>query len=361
MKKEKRIMIDGKSRCFCYFSICVLALSLLFLSGCATKVRVNMLQPAQYHEASLIKAVAVLPFSGPGGSEFASELEGVLAGIGIDDKQYFTLVDRASIDKVISEMKFSQSGLVNEKTAVKLGKLVGAQGIYTGVVNRNNYDDSPYMEKRSTCTRYEQKRDEKGNLYRGACLQWRNYQVRCTKRVANFAVTPKLVDVTTGRVLYARNLSAMTDASACEDTDPIKSEMVLLEQAKERVKKEFRRDIAPYYVTREIRLIDSADGISSKEAIDKLKRGMEYADKGRMDSACELWGEARNTASNSYALLYDLGVCAESRGDLDTALQLYKQSDKILGKPDDDISLALSRVGEAIKNRSKLKEQMGGK
>lgn len=353
-----------KFKCYrFYYSLCfcVLALGFLFLSGCATKVRINMLQPAQYHEASLTKAVAVLPFSGPGGYEFAAELESVLSGIGIDDRQYFTLVDRASIDKVISEMKFSQSGLVDEKTAVRLGKMIGAKGIYTGVVNRNRYDDSSYTEKRSTCTRYEQKRDDKGNIYRGACLQWRNYTVRCMKRVAQFAVTPKLVDVTTGRVLYAKNLSAMTDSSSCEDTNPLTSDMVLLEQAKEKVKKEFRRDIAPYYTTREIRLLDSTDGITSPEAKDKLKRGIEYADKGRMDSACELWGEARNLASGSYALLYNLGVCAESRGDLDNALSLYKQSDRMLGKPDDDISLALSRVSEAIKNRSKLQQQMSGK
>lgn len=339
----------------------ILCISFVFLSGCATKIRINMLQPAQYHEASLTKAVAVLPFSGPEGREFAAELESVLSGIGIDDKQYFTLVDRASIDKVISEMKFSQSGLVDEKTAVKLGRLVGAHGIYTGMVTRNNYDDTRYTERRQTCTQYEQKKDDKGRTYQGACLNWRYYYVRCTKRVAQFAVTPRLVDVTSGRVLYSRNLSAMTDSAGCEDTHPLQSEMVLLEQAKERVKKEFRCDVAPYYVTREVRLMDDTDGIPSKEAIDKLKRGMEYADKGRMDGACELWGEARNLAPGSFALLYNLGVCAESRGDLDAALTLYRQADRSLGKPNDDISLALNRVGEAIKNRSKLKEQLGSK
>jgi hypothetical protein len=71
---------------FILFGICL-------FPGCATKIKVNMLQPAQYHEASLTKAVAVLPFGGLGGREFAAEIEGVLAGIGIDDKQYFTLVD----------------------------------------------------------------------------------------------------------------------------------------------------------------------------------------------------------------------------------------------------------------------------
>ena len=335
--------------------------TLSMISGCATKIRVNMLQPAQYHEASLTKAVAVMPFTGPGGKGFAAELESVLSGVGIDDKQYFTLVDRASIDKVISEMKFSQSGLVDEKTAVKLGKMVGAQGIYTGIVNQNNYSDSNYREQRQTCTQYEEKKDKDGKSYRGSCISWRTYYVNCTKRVADFSVTPRLVDVATGRVLYSRNISAMKNSSGCEDTKPVQSEMVLLEQAREQVKKEFRRDVAPYYVTREIRLMDSTDGIESKEAKDKLKRGLEYADKGRMDSACELWGEARNLTSGSCTLLYNLGVCAESRGDLDAALTLYRQADKLLGKPDDDISLALNRVGEAIKNRGKLKEQLSGK
>jgi hypothetical protein len=291
--------LRGNNHHITYFVLPLLCVALFAFSGCATKIKVNMLQPAQYHEASLTKAVAVLPFNGPGGREFAAEIEGVLAGIGIDDKQYFTLVDRASVDKVISEMKFSQSGLVDQKTAVKLGKMIGAQGMYTGVVTQNKYDDSPYSERRSTCTQYEQKKDDKGKTYQGACINWRYYNVSCMKRVANFAVSPKLVDVTTGRILYSRNLSSMADSSGCEDTRPVQSEMVLLDKAKESVKKEFRRDIAPYYVTREIRLMDSTDGITSKEAIDKLKRGMEYADKGRMDSACELWGEARNIAANS--------------------------------------------------------------
>jgi tetratricopeptide (TPR) repeat protein len=334
---------------------------LALFSGCAPKIRINMLQPAQYHEASLTKTIAVLPFSGPDGKAFAAELEGVLAGIGIDDHRYFTLVDRATLDKTISEMQLSQSGLVDQKTAAKLGKLIGAQGIYTGIVAQNNYNDNRYSEKRSTCVQYEKRRDKDGNIYQGACINWRYYNVHCTKRVAIVNVSPKLVEVSTGKILYSRNLSATAESSGCDDTKPVQSEYVLLEKAKESVKRDFRRDIAPYYVTREIKLLDSNDGIESPEAKDKLKRGLEYANKGRMDNACELWGEARNLAGNSYALLYNLGVCAESRGDIDAALLLYRQADKKMGKPDDDISLALNRVAEAVKNKDKLKEQLGGK
>ena len=328
------------------------------MSGCATKVRINMLEPASSHEASLAKTVAVLPFYGPGGREFTSEFESVLAGIGIDDKPYFTLVDRASIDKVLSELKLSQSGLVDESTAAKLGNLIGAQGIYTGVVAQNTSTDSPFWEWRQTCAQYEEKRDRQGRLIQGRCVRWRQYQVGCVRRAAVFSVSPRLVEVETGRVLYSRTLTAQAESTGCEDTRPAENSLSLLARAKESVKAEFRRDVAPYYVTREIRLMDDTDGIGSADAKDKLTRAMDYAQRGRLDAACELWGQARILAPGAYALLYNLGVCAESRGDLDAALSLYRQSDKSLGKPHDDITLALTRVGDAIRNREKLREQL---
>jgi hypothetical protein len=335
--------------------------SFLILTGCATKVRVNMLQPATFHQASLTKAVAVLPFSGKDGRKFAAELEGVLGSVSIDDKQYFTLVDRASLDKIIDEMKFSQSGLIDQKTAARIGKMVGAQGIYTGVVTLSKSQSSPYREERRECRQREIKYDKDGKPYEGSCINWRNYSVRCTKRTSNFEVTPKLIEVSTGRIVYSRNLAGSANSSGCEDRTLPAEEQELLTKAKDDVKNQFRRDVAPYYVTTEITLMESTDGIESKEAKDKFKAGIEYADKGRMDSACELWGAARILASSSFAILYDLGVCAESRGDADAALALYKQADKLLGKPDDDITLALNRVSAAIKNRKKLEEQLKSK
>lgn len=332
--------------------------ALALFAGCAQTVRVNMLQPAQYHEASLTKTVAVLPFNGPGGREFSSEFESILSGIGIDDKPYFTLVDRSTIDKVISEMKLSQSGLVDESTAAKLGNLIGAQGIYTGIVTQNAASDNPFWERRQACIQYEERRDRQGRVFQGRCVRWRQYQVACVRRAAVFSVSPRLVDVETGRVLYSRNLSATTESAGCEDTRPVESSLTLLARARESVKADFRRDIAPYYVTREIRLIDDPEGIDSTDAKDRLKRGLDYADRGRLDAACELWGQARNLSPSSYALLYNLGVCAESRGDLDAALLLYRQADQRLGKPHDDITKALRRTGDAILNREKLREQL---
>jgi hypothetical protein len=339
-----------------------LALATLFLtSGCTTKVRINMLKPATYHQASLTKTVAVVPFDGPGGAEFAAEVEGVLSSINIDDRQYFTVVDRASLDKVINELKFSQSGLIDQGTAARIGKMVGAQGIYTGIVSVSGCETTNYREQRRTCEEWEKKKDKDGRTYEGDCIRWKTYSVKCTKRVANFAVTPKLIDVATGKVIYSRNLSATTSSDGCSDKTLARSENELMKHVKGSVKAKFRKDIAPYYVTQEIRIMDDADGIESKEAKDKLKTGVEFADKGRMDAACERWGAARILAPSSFSILYNLGVCAESRGDAEAAQALYVQADRIYGKPDDDITLALARVAATIKDRKKLEEQLKSK
>lgn len=336
----------------------LLLLAILLAGGCATKIKVNMLKPAQYHQASLTKTVAVLPFSGSQGSEFAAELEGVLGSINIDDKPYFTLVDRAAIDKTLSEQKFSQSGLIDSRTAARIGQMVGAQGIYTGAITLAKATDSPYTERRSECVQREIKRDDKGRQYEGACIRYRYYKVNCTKRLAQFAASPKLIEVATGKILYSNNLKGSADSAGCEDETAVKGAEELLETAKNTVKRDFRKDIAPFYETREVALLDSTDGIDSSTAKDKLNQGIQFAGKGRMDNACELWGEAGNLAPNAVSLVYNLGVCAESRGDSEAALALYRKAERLMGKPEDNIILAITRASEAVKNKQKLKEQM---
>jgi len=337
----------------------VVVVVLLMLTGCATKIKMKMLQPAQYHEASTTKRIAVMPFSGRGGEGFASELEGVLGNIFIDDEQYFTLVDRSSIDKTMSELQLSMSGAVSEATAAKVGQMVGAEGIYTGVITQSACKDVRYKRNRRRCTEREIKYDKKGNAYEGKCIKWTTYSVNCTKRVATFDCSPKLIEVATGRIVYSRNLSGGAEDAKCTDQMPLRSKAELIHQAKEVVKGQLRKDVAPYFVTREVVLMNSKKGIDSKEAKRKLNQGIEYARKQRLDRAGELWEEARNLSPGAPAIIYNLGVYAESEGKYEEALSLFQQADRLLDKPTDAVNAALKRVQTAIKDRKKLKEQLG--
>jgi len=336
-----------------------LVLSFILFSCAPPAIKTTTLVPARFHEATKLKEIAVLPFDGPGGRDFAAEIEGTLASVNIDDKQYFTLVDRTKIEKVLSEQALSQTGVIDEATAAKVGKLVGAKGIYTGTVTARNVRDNHYSEKRQTCIKKAIEYDNKGRAYEGRCIQYKDYFVSCTRRDSIFAFTPKLIQVETGKIIYSNNLSGTATSSACSDSsEPLASEVDLLEKAKEAAKTAFKRDVAPNYVTLEVNLMESTDDIPSKEGKQKMEKAIDFAKHNRLDRACELWGEARILSPNSASLLYNLGVCAEVRGDFDNALELYKKADKALNKPDDRITAGIVRVSEAIKKQKVLKDQL---
>ena len=67
-----------------------------------------------------------------------SALEGVLANMGGAD-----IYSRTDLEKVMSEQKFQQSGLVDENSMVQVGKLAGVKYIITGSIDSvtQNYDD----------------------------------------------------------------------------------------------------------------------------------------------------------------------------------------------------------------------------
>lgn len=334
-------------------------ISVILFACAAPAVKTTALIPAKFHEATKLKEVAVLPFDGQTGSEFAAEIEAAITSVNVDNKQYFNLIDRTQIEKVLKEQELAQTGLIDDSAATKVGKLVGAKGIYTGVVTAVKTRDSHYTQSRQGCSRREMKYDKKGNAYEGNCISWKNFTVSCIKRDAMFAFTPKLIEVETGRIVYSNNISEVTTASACQDSGaPVPTGFELIAKAKESAKANFKRDIAPSYVSFAIRLMDGKDGIASKEAAQKLDLGMEYAKNNRLDRACELWGEGRILSPDSPSLIYNLAICAEVTGDLEKALDLYKGADRALNKPDHRITAGIARVSEAITKEQTLKEQL---
>jgi hypothetical protein len=313
--------------------------------ACATpSIEIDAIEAPRYQEAAKLRTVAVLPFDGRNERIYAAELEGVLASITHNDKPYFTLVERARLDQILEEQKLQGRPIFDESTAAKVGRLIGAQGVYMGTVTADTVRDSNYSAPRQRCS-YTDKD--------GKCIKWSNYTVRCTKRTAHFAFTPKLVDVETHVLVYGNNISGTSETAICVDSGkPLTEKNVLLGYAKKSAYKKFRKDIAPYKVTLKIHLLDNTDGISSEMAEKKLENGIDFARSGRMDRACELWEQGRILAPSSTSLAYNLGICAEAAGSFDDALALYQEADQFLQKPNKTINTALYRVSKRIESRS---------
>ncbi len=328
----------------------VAALGLCLAISCAPKVQTTVLMPANHMEASQIKTVTVLPFTLEDGFrrskesvEFASQVEAAIASVIIDGKPYFKLIDRLTINRVIQEQKFNMSGLVSQDDVAKIGKLVGAKGVYTGVLHPIKKSQESYREERIECRE-------------NRCI---TKYVRCTTRTLIFSFTPRLVDVETGRVVYSRTISIDVEDDGCDDTQPATSFEQLENHAKRMALEEFIRDVAPYYITMELELMDSKDNIQSKEDKEKFGSALDFAEKGRMDRACSMWEEIYESNKNSISLNYNLGICKELSGKPAEALNFYKRADQLTKKPDELINKALKRALELLKRQEKLKKQMG--
>lgn len=335
---------------------CVLAI--FILSGCATTIKTNVLMPGKVDQAAQFKSVVVMPFEGPDGEAFTSVVESTLASVLIGDRQFFQIVDRGSLDKVMNEMKLGMTGMVNENTAAEVGKLVGARGIYTGTINTSSVNDELYSEKRQTCAFYRTVTDSKGGKTQ-ECTNWYDAPVSCTKRTAVFSFTPKLIEVESGRIVFSNIYENSMESKVCADEEKgLVDGTVMQKKTQDTVMQQFRMDVAPYYVTMTFTLKDSTADIASDAARTKLKEGLTFAKANRMDRACPVWREAMALAPKSITLMYNVALCDETEDRPHEALALYRQIEKSLASPDDLIIAALARVNAQIENRKKLAGQV---
>lgn len=103
----------------------------------------------------------------------------------------FRVLERKEIDKVISEQKLSQSGLVDENTRVKPGKIKGAQYLIAATV-------SAFQENTAGSD---------------AGISVMGFNVGGAKKSAYMAVDLKVIDTETGEIVKTRTVEATSEGS----------------------------------------------------------------------------------------------------------------------------------------------------
>ena len=331
----------------------LLALASWTLLSCAAPaVKTDVLAPAKSSEASKIREIAVIPFDGPNGKELSADLGATLAGVILEEKPYFMVVDPSRVEKVLKEQGISQISTMGESAVAQVGKLVGAKGVYTGTVTEVTVKNTPFTETRQVCVQSQVTRQTQDKSPEQNCIKWNKLSVDCLKREGIVSFNARLINVETGKVVYRTNITEDAASSICQDskTPSLKSEVDLVLRARERVKMTFRKEVAPSYIVFDIPLMESKEGINSKEAEQRLEQGLDSVKRGRLDRACELWETGSQISPQSPSLIYNLAVCAETREDWKTSSDLYKKAQQVLGKPDDRISWGLERITERQKS-----------
>lgn len=326
--------------------IVVLLIGLLFLSGCANKVKVRALQPAKIDRAAKTKTIAVYKFSRDSVG-LSSKIEASLASKRIDGKNYFTMISRDDIERILSEQHLQHSGLLDESNSVQVGSLVGAQALISGTVSSASSVDSRYKEKRQKCA------DK-------SCKEIYEYYVYCTKRSMNLSAQVKMVDIEKGDIIYSDMLNAMQDWHKCSDrSNTLPSKAQGLEMLSSHLASKFTGQLTPYYKTFSVVLLEDLDTDSSDAEEKLLENALISMDHNRYDKAEALLSRLLDaTQERSYVAAYNLGVLKEIKGELQEAKQLYTLADGLTVEPIEEIDLAMNRINLSIQNREVVQEQM---
>jgi len=339
---------------------------MLLMTGCAQKVRIKALQPAEVGAMASKKKVAVSKFKNDKVG-LSGKIESQIARHKLDKKRYFTVLSRKDIDKIIAEQKLQSSELMDEATSAKIGKLVGAQAIINGEVASANAESSTYQEDREKCLQYYKQ---------GGCAQYRYYKVTCHTTQAEVSANINIVDVETGSIIYGDTISKEYSGDSCKagrtnlglfilDSGPkrILSKAQALNKLADAIASEFVYKLTPNYIYFSVGLLDEIEleNVTDKEN-KQFETALEYIKVARYDKAKQLLGQLmKELDGKSYVVAYVFGVVQEATGKFDKAKELYTLADNLTVEPVDEINLAIKRIDALIEKRDEARKQMNAK
>jgi len=327
------------------FFVVSVGLSLL-LSACAQKVNIKVLEPAQIDRVANTKKITVTDFVNDRVG-LSRKIEANLANVSIEGKNYFTMISRNDFEKIIKEQRVQNSGLVEQKTAVRVGELIGAQAIISGNVGSPTSQDSSFYETRARCA------DKK-------CSTLTYYKVRCINRAVGLSAEVRIVDVQKGDIIFADRLSKNRVYKHCSDySSALPSRDMAAQRLSDEMADEFTARLSPHYRLFSVVLLDEPDLDYNKRQETLLDVSLEYIEHERYDKAEEFLSELiETTASQSYVAFYNLGVVKEAQGKYTEAKEYYSMADRLMIKPVAAINEAVIRIDTLIEKYKRSKSQL---
>ncbi|MBX3566007.1 MAG: hypothetical protein KF730_15685 [Sphingomonas sp.] len=262
----------------------VAALAIAVAAGVAQAevLRVTGEFPARFREASLLHSLSIDRFDGQDGIALANAIE-------------------RRMGSTHFELMGGRAGRHNADAS-----LSGA--VTTGV------EENPFKKKEKRCV--EKDKDDK-------CLKEAEVDVRCRSRIINLRADLRMVRNEDGRVVYSESKPFREETSWCEGQNPFRSVEDSVIAGIQQIANDVRYDIAPSVQTYDIRVRESTKGLSK----DAAKRFKDLVKLTKRDprGACAGW-EAMLAEGPHPSILFNVGLCAEQRGDYDGAVALYRQS-----------------------------------
>lgn len=251
----------------------------------AETLPVSGVYPAGSDAAAALGTIAVEPFGGVDGQQLAIAVADRLRNVAIDGEPYFRIVPAGGTARVDA---------VLQGTA-------GAEA-----------------SRRDSGTRKEEvcvERDEDND-----CIRKEKHEIPCWDQVVQLDATVRLVGID-GALVHGFDREEEQAQRFCEgDSRP--STEALVRQLTARFADSLRSELAPVQRLEQVRVMETRKGLSKDDS--SAFREAVRLTKSDPGAACAAWSaiEARNP--ENAAVLFNLGLCAESRGELYEAYDYYR-------------------------------------
>ena len=132
------------------------------LSACAPTVTISRLKPAKITEATRLRRITVLDFTGKGGPKLAEELGGILKEIHVEHKPYFNIKQQESFyESVISKREGSNRSAHLKTEKMSLERATKTEGLLTGNILKRSCSARFFTKKAEKCVKYKEGRKRK--------------------------------------------------------------------------------------------------------------------------------------------------------------------------------------------------------
>lgn len=236
--------------------------------------------------------LSVERFEGEDGAAFAQQLEAELGNAQFGGRPWYRIVA-------------PESGAPTD-------------GLVTGTT-RAGVDEVPVTEKRKRCVEHDPADKKK-------CLKEVEVDIRCRRRTIAVATTARLVAIADGSIRYTRPLNARDQLTYCPDRTASRSVDDYIAATRREQVAAIRGDLAPRSYSLDVRVDESTKGLA-KSAQSAFKNAVRLT-KTDQAGACAAWTALTRDTEPTAALAFNLGLCAEMRGDFTAAADWYGEAQR---------------------------------
>jgi hypothetical protein len=155
----------------------------------------------------------------------------------------------------------------------------------------------------------------------GQCTEKRKVTYLCSAREVSLRPEVRLIS-REGEMLYGKADTLTASRRYCEDDRTPPAVDAMVEELARSFALAVRRDIAPEYRAEDIRILESRDTIA-KEDREAFKTAIRLT-KTDVPGACDAFAALEPTNPADVSVLFNIGLCHESAGELDAAEARYR-------------------------------------